>query len=189
MFVKLVSHWHAIFLATFLRILSRTFSRHSCECSGNFHVSRTSCELVAKVLNMFKNFMQIFSPKYFARLSRDGRATFVRVSQTCRREILANLQCKIFHDTRRATVLRKHANTLPLSGKKIELNDIRTNVMRHSHDCRATVVGMKMKISYIRGKVVRHSQECCATVARYIFKIRPKFANLSHKFPFNETAT
>ena len=37
-----------------------------------------------------------------------------------------------------------------------------------------------MKISYIRGKV--------AIVASYIFKIRPKFANLSHKYLFNETA-
>ena len=32
-------------------------------------------ELVAKVLNMFKNFKQIFSPKYFARRSYDVRAS------------------------------------------------------------------------------------------------------------------
>ena len=32
----------------------------------------------------------------------------------------------------RATVLRNHANTLPLSGEKIKLNDIHTNVMLHS---------------------------------------------------------
>ena len=110
--LKLVSHWHAN-SSRLLREFSRgTFARHSCECRENFHVSRTSRELVAKVLNMFKNWMRIFFPKYFARLSRDcratvvrrscdGRATFVRMSRTCRREILANLQCEIF-----ATLLR-----------------------------------------------------------------------------------
>ena len=39
-----------------------------------------SHKLVTKVLNMFKYFMRIFSPKYFARLSRDCRAS-VRQSQ------------------------------------------------------------------------------------------------------------
>ena len=115
-----------------------------------------------------------------------------------------------FHDTHtnvmrvlyegRATVLRKHANTSRLSGEKIKQSDIRANVVRHSHKCRATVVRMKMKISYILGNVVIHSHEClatvvqqscdsCATVMRYILKVRPKFANLSHKCSFNETAT
>ena len=102
-YVKLVSHWHAN-SSRLLREFSRgTFARHSCECRENFHVSRTSREMVAKVLNMFKNWMRIFFPKYFARLSRDcratvarSRATFVRMSRTCRLEILANLQCEIF---------------------------------------------------------------------------------------------
>ena len=64
----------------------------------------------------------------------------------------------------RATVLRKHAKNSRLFGEKIKLSDIGTNVVPHSHECRATI-------------------------ARYIFKIRPKFANLSHKCLFNETAT
>ena len=141
-------------------------------------------ELVAKVFNMFKNFMRIFLPKYFARLSCNGRATFLRVARTCRLKILANLQCEIFATLVRmsckcrTTVLRKHAKTLRLSGEKIKLSDIRTNVVRHSHEFHATVIRIKMKISYIRGKVVR-----------YIFKIRLKFANLSHKCLLNETAT
>ena len=92
--IKLLSHWHA-FLVTVLRILSRTFTRHSCECRTSV-VSRTSRKLVAKVFNKFKNFMRIFSPKYIARLSCDGRATIMRVSQTCPCEIFANLQYKIF---------------------------------------------------------------------------------------------
>ena len=96
----------------------------------------------------------------------------MRVSRTCRREILANLQCEIFATLvrmscdGRVTDLRKHANTSRLSGEKIKLSDIRTNVVRNSHECRATVVRMKMKISYIHGKVVRHSHECRATVVR-----------------------
>ena len=99
--------------ANFVADFRTTFARVSRECRENFLVSRTSRELVTKFLNMFKNFMGINSPKHFARLSRDGRATFVRVSRTCRRKILANLQCEIFatlvrvsHDGR-ATVLRK----------------------------------------------------------------------------------
>ena len=35
---------------------------------------------------------------------------------------------------------------------------------------------------------MRHSRDSRATITRYIFKIRPKFANLSHKCLFNETA-
>ena len=112
--VKLVSHWHAN-SSRLLREFSRgTFARHSCECRENFHVSRISRELVAKVLNMFKNWMRIFFPIYFARLSRDGRATFVRMSRTCRREMLANLQCEIF-----ATLVRMSC-------------ECRTTVARHS---------------------------------------------------------
>ena len=86
---KLVSHWHAN-SSRLLREFSRgTFARHSCECRENFHVSRTSRELVAKVLNMFKNWMRIFFPKYFARLSRDCRATVVRRSCECREPVAA----------------------------------------------------------------------------------------------------
>ena len=54
------------------------------------------------------------------------------------------------------------AKTSRLSGEKIKLK-IRTNVVRHSHKCRATVIRIKMKISYNCGKVVRHSHKCCTT--------------------------
>ena len=107
----------------------------------------TCRELVAKVLNMFKNWMRFFFPKYFARLSRDGRMTFVRAN-------VANLSPRNFgkftmqnfcdtstnvvrvsHDGR-ATVLRQHAKNSQLPGEKIKLSVIRTNVVRHSHECR-----------------------------------------------------
>ena len=143
--LKLVSHWHAN-SSRLLREFSRgTFARHSCECRENFHVWRTSRELVAKVLNMFKNWRRIFFPKYFARrLSRDCRATVVRRSCDVRANV-ANLSprnfgeftMRNFRDTRtnvvlvshdsRATVLRQHAKNSRLSGEKIKLSDIHMN--------------------------------------------------------------
>ena len=125
------------FLATVLRIKSRTFARHSCRCLRSIVRIFVSHELVAKVLNMFKKFMRIFSTKYFERLSHNCRATVIRLSCECRESVAAKfrrtLQCEIFatfvrmsYDSR-ATVLRKHANTSRLSGEKIKLSDIRTN--------------------------------------------------------------
>ena len=89
---------------------------------------------------------------FFTRLSCDSRTTFVQVSRTCGREILAKFTVQNFRS--RATFLRKRdphdylAKSLRLSGEKIKLSDIRTNVMRHSHDChtnenenKATFVG------------------------------------------------
>ena len=116
--------------------------------------------------------MRNFLQKYFARLPRDYRATVVRRSCECREPVAAkfwriyNAKVSRHSYDGRATVLRKHANTSRLSGEKIKLSDIRTNVVRHSHECCATFVRMKMKINYIRGKVVRHSHECLTTVVQ-----------------------
>ena len=101
------------------------------------------CELVANWSRRFKNFMRFFfSKKHVARLSRDCRATVVRRSCECRREILANLLCENFatlvrlsHECR--TILARQS--LRLSGEKIKLSDIRTNVVRHSHEYLANV--------------------------------------------------
>ena len=109
-----------------LPILSRAFARHSCECRTSILKIFMCPKLVANwsrsFLNRFKSFMQMFSSKYFARLSRD-----------CRNNENENKP--------------------------------------HSRESRETLFRM--------------SRDCRATVARYIFKIRPKFANLSHKCPFN----
>ena len=111
------------------------------ECRENFHVSRTRRELVAKVLNMFKNFMRIFSPKYFARLSRDRRATVPLRSCECRESVAAK-----FWPIYNAKFSRHSRDSLEktsrLSGERIKLSDIRTNVVRHSHECRATLARM-----------------------------------------------
>ena len=171
--------------ANFVADFRTTFVRVLHECRENFHVSRTSRELVAKVFNMFKNCMRIFSPKLFRKTdvqrSRDVRASVANLSS----RNFGEFTMRNFRDTRtnvlrvshdgRATVLRQHAKTSRLSGEKIKLSDIRTNVVRHSHECHATVVRITMKISYIRGKVVRHSHECRATVVR---QLRDMFSKL-----------
>ena len=136
--------------ANFVADFRTTFARVSRECRENFLVSRTSRELVAKFLNMFKNFMGNNSPKHFARLSRDCRATVVRRSCECR-ELVAAKFWRIYnakfsrHSYEcRASVARRSrdslAKTSRLSGEKMKLSDIRTNGVRHSHECRATVV-------------------------------------------------
>ena len=86
----------------FCEISHRSFARHLSECRtsvSRIFMSRTSRRLVAKVLNMLKILCECFTTTYrktVARLSCDSRTTFTQVSRTCRREILANLQCKIF---------------------------------------------------------------------------------------------
>ena len=129
--------------------------------------------------------MIFFSQKYFARLSRDVRASVANLSLRNFGEFAMQNFASVARRSR-DSLERNHANTSRLSGEKIKLSDIHANVVRHSHECRTTVVRIKIKI---HGKVVRHSHECRETVSRYIFKIRPKFANLSHKCPFNETST
>ena len=86
---------------------------------------------------------------------------------------------RVSYDSR-ATVLRNHANTSRLSGEKKKLSDIRTNVVRHSHDCCTTIV--QMKISYIRRKVVRHSHECdyVSPLSRDIFSKLDRNSRICH---------
>ena len=138
------------YFANFVADFRTTFARVSRECRENFLVSRTSRELVAKFLNMFKNFMGINSPKHFARLSRDCRATVVRRSCECR-ELVAAKFWRIYnakfsrHSYEcRASVARRSrdslAKTSRLSGEKMKISDIRTNGVRHSHECRALTV-------------------------------------------------
>ena len=95
-------------------------------------------ELVTKFLNLFKNFMRVFSPKYFARLSRyswDVHGSVANLSP----HNFGKFTMQNFCDTRmnivrvwyevRATVLRKkNANTSRLSGEKIKLSNIHSNV-------------------------------------------------------------
>ena len=120
--IKLVSHWHANFSRLFCEFCRGTFARHSCECRASVVRIFLCRELVAKFFNMLKNFMRIFSPKYFARLSRDSRATVARRSRDVRVSV-ANLSPRNFGEF----TMRN-------------FRDTRTNVARVSHDGRATVL-------------------------------------------------
>ena len=124
-------------------------------------------ELVTKFLNLFKNFMRFFSPKYFARLSRyswEVRGSVANLSPQNFGKFTSQHFCdarmnivRVWYEVR-ATVLRKkmreHLKTIWRENK----------TKQHSFQCHATVIRMKMKISYIRGKVGRHSHECLVTV-------------------------
>ena len=90
-------------------------------------MSRTSRELVAKVLNMFKNWMRFFSQN----ISQDCRATVVRGLRDVRANV-ANLSPRNFGEF----TMRN-------------FRDTRTNVVRVSHDGRATVLRQHAKNSTI----------------------------------------
>ena len=144
--------------------------------------------------------MRIYSTKYscirrktVARLSYDNCTTHVRASFAA---TLSELTMRKFRDTRSnvvlmsydslARVLTKHGNNCRLSAGKMKLSNILTNVVRHYHECIATVARViinlsflgiltnvsrlsyecKVKLSYICGNFARHSHECLATVVR-----------------------
>ena len=126
--------------ANFVADFRTTFVRVSRECRENFLVPRTGREVFKHVEKFYANFFSKIFRKTVARLSCDGRATFVRVSKTCRRKILANLQCKIF-----ATLVRMS-------------RECRMTVARQSCENLATI--------WRENKTKRHSYECRATLAR-----------------------
>ena len=156
--------------ANFVADFRTTFVRVSRECRENFLVPRTSRELIAKFFNMLKKIMRIFSPKYFARLSRDSRATVARRSCECRELVAAkfwriyNAKFSRYSYECHASVAR--AKTSRLSGEKIKLSNIRTNVARHSRDCRTNLNENKLHSRESRETLSRMSRDCRATVAR-----------------------
>ena len=125
---------------------------------------RTSRELVAKVLNIF----------FRQNMSQDCRVTVVQQSYDVHASV-ANMSPRNFGEF----TMRK-------------FRDSRTIVARMQYNSRATVVRMKTKlklrswerritISRMSRDCIRQSRDYRATIPRYIFKIRPKIANLSHK--------
>ena len=101
----------------------------------------TCCELAAKVLNMFKNWTRIFFPKYFARLSRDCRATVARCSCECREPVAAkfwqiyNAKFSRHSYECRASVAQRSHDSLETTCEKLATTwrDIRMNVARLSY--------------------------------------------------------
>ena len=127
-------------------------------------MSRTGREVFQHVEKFYANFFSKIFRKTVARLSCDGRATFVRVSRTCRREILADLQCEIF-----ATLVRMS-------------RECRTTVARQSCENLATI--------WRENKTKRHSYECRATLARMSRDCRTNLnENKLHSRESRETLT
>ena len=131
------------FLATVLRILSRTFARHSCECRASVVRIFLCRELIAKLFNMLKNFMRFFLPN----ISQDCRATVVRWSRDVRASV-ANLSPRNFGEF----TMRNFCVLVRMSRK------CRTTVARQSCENLATI--------WRENKTKRHSYECRATVVR-----------------------
>ena len=114
--IQLVSHWHA----NFSRLFCEFCRGLSCECRANVVRIFMCRELVAKVFNMLKNFMRIFSPKYFARLSRNCRATVARRSCECREPVAAKFW-RIYNPVAHASdTSKRNTTSLTLSSKMVK---------------------------------------------------------------------
>ena len=97
----------------------------------NFHVSRTSRELVAKFLNRFIKVMQMFSSKYFARLSRDcrnnenekkphsreSRETLSRMSRDCRATVARQSRVIFSKLDRNSRICRLNVHSMRMQRK------------------------------------------------------------------------
>ena len=122
----------------------------------NFLVSQTSCKLVATFLNMFKNFMRIFSPKYFARLSRDVRASVANLSP----RNFGEFTMRNFCDTRTNVARVSH------DGPRQSCENLATiwrenKTKRHLYECRAALARMSCDCH-----TNLHSQESRETLSR-----------------------
>ena len=126
--------------ANFVADFCTTFVRVSHECRENFHVLRSSRELVAKVLNMFKNFMRFFSTKYFAKLSRECRATVARRLCECREPVAAKFWRHSYEC--RASVARRSRDSLETTCENLATIWRENNTKRLSYECRATLARM-----------------------------------------------
>ena len=148
-------------------------------------MSRTRRELVAKVLNMFKNFMRFFSPKYFARLSRDGRATVARRSCKCREHVAAkfwriyNAKFSRHSYECRASVARQSRDSLEKTCENLATIWQENKTKRHSSECRATLARMSRVCRTNLNKNKLHSRECRETFSRMSRHCRATVARLS----------
>ena len=111
-------------------------------------MSLTSRELVAKVSNMFKNFIRTFSPKYVAILSRDCRATVVRRLCKCRKRVAAKFRrihdAKISQDSYewRSNIVRQSRDSLEKTCEHLATVWRENKTKRHSYECRETLSRM-----------------------------------------------
>ena len=141
-------------------------------------MSPTSRELVAKFFNMLKNFMRIFSPKYFARLSRDCRATVARRSCECRELVAAKLW-RIYNAKFLPHSYECRANVARQSCENLATIWRENKTKQHSYECRATLARMSRNCRTNLNENKLHSRESRETLSRMSRDCRI----------FNETAT
>ena len=139
----------------------------------------------------------------FANFVADFRTTFVRVSRECRENFLVSRTGReVFQHVEKfyanffSKIFRKTVARLSCDGRELVAAKFwriyNAKFWRHSYECRASVARRSRdslaKTSRLSGEKIKLS-DIRTIVARHIFKITPKFANLSHKCLFNETAT
>ena len=181
--------------------------RISRDCFANFvaghsHDIRASVVRISCVANWSRSFStcwKILCEFFLQNILQDCRATVARRSCECR-ELVAAKFWRIYnakflgHSYEcRTTVARQSCENLATIWRENKTNrhsyECRATLARMSRDCRTNLNENKLHSRESRETLSRMSRDCRATVVRYIFKIRPKFANLSQKCIFNETAT
>ena len=116
-------------------------------------MSRTSRELVTNFLNMCKNFMRIFSPKYFARRSRDVRASVAKFWRIYSAKFSRHTyECRI-------TVARQSCENLATIWRE-------NKTKRHSYECGATLAQMSRDCRTNLNENKLHSRESRETLSR-----------------------
>ena len=121
--------------------------RVSHDCREIFHVSRTSRKLVAKVFNMFKNFMGIFSPKNVTILSCDSHTEVHASVVNPSVRTFCKFTVQKFWDTC-TNVLQQSCDSLEKTCEHLMTIWQENNTKRHSYECK------------------RHSYECRETLSR-----------------------
>ena len=115
---------------------------------------RTIRQLFTKYILNYNHISPFHANLFATNLLLNSRTTFLRESQTCRREIVGNLQCD-----KRKNVVRQSRGSLEKT----------CETKRYSWKCRKILTN-----------VSQLSSECHATFVRHICKIRPNCTKLSH---------
>ena len=145
-------------------------------------MSGTSRLLVAKFFNMLENFMRVFSPKYFARLSRASRAMVAQRSCECRELVTAKFwriyNAKFFATLKRMSrecrtrVARQSCENLVTIWRE-------NKTKQHSYECRATLARMSRDCRTNLNENKLHSRESRETLSRMSCDCRVTVARLS----------
>ena len=130
---------------------------------------------------MFKNLMRFFSPKYFAKLSRDCHATFVRVE--CREPVAAKFwriySAKFSRHSYKCRVVRRSRDSLEKTCEHLATIWRENKTKRHSYECRATLSRMSRDCRTNENENEVHTRENRETLSRMSRDCRTTVARLS----------